>query len=244
MIRSAHAHLASLLLACACAHPSAAGPAREHPGAPGPAAAWRELRSAHFVLSTNLDSARAQEVALQLEFVRGALVSILGAELPARPLEVVAFAQAADYQPFQPAPDAYADYSFDGDGEERVVMWAYLDQARREVLSHELAHYVGYHAVPRQPLWFAEGLAQYLASGSELQPGFVYTAGVAPHSGYLELWHRNPVTIREVLGWNGKAAKAGALYVRSWVLVHYLANRRPDGFRALRARLAGGAAPP
>jgi tetratricopeptide (TPR) repeat protein len=244
MIRSAHALLASLLLACACVHSGVGGPAGERPGASGPAATWRQLRSAHIVLSTDLDSARARETILQLEFVRGALVSILGAELPARPLEVVAFAQPADYQPFQPAPDAFAHYSFDGDGEERVVMWAYLDQARRVILSHEMAHYVSYHAVPRQPPWFAEGLAQYLASGSEFQPSFVYTAGVAPHAGHLELWHRNPVTIREVLGWDGKAAKPAALYVRSWVLVHYLANRRPDGFRALRTRLAGGAAPP
>ena len=232
---------AAFLLACAGAHPGAAGSSSARPDAGGPAPIWRELRSAHTVLSTDLDPGRARQTILQLEFVRGALVKILDADLPSRPLEVVAFAQAADYAPFQPSPDAFAHYSFDDTGEERVVMWAYLDQARREVVSHEMAHFLAFHAIPRQPLWFAEGLAQLLASGSECLPAWVYTAGLFPHQGYLELWHRRPVTVREVLGWSGLEEKSGALYVRSWVLVHYLANRWPDRLRALEERFTAGA---
>lgn len=223
--------------ASGCAH---AGAGAQQAG-PGPA--WRELRTAHVSLATDLDPARARETILQLEFVRTALAKILGAELPSRPLDVVAFSRASDYAPFQPNADALAHFYADSDGEERVVMWAYLDQARRIIVSHELAHHVAYHAVPRQPQWFAEGLASFLASDSEVLPSWVYTAGTAPHEGYLEMWYRRPVKAEEVLAWSGSQAKSAPLYVRSWVLVHFLSHRRPDGFRALQKRLAAGEHP-
>lgn len=228
------------LLAQGCAAPARTFRCPVDGGAP-----WRELTSDHFVLRTDLREPEAAALVARLERLRAAVAAALGTA-PADDelrVEVIAFRTEEEYRPF--APDGAEGYYLrHAGGPPRVVLSGALDRRQRALLAHELTHHYLAGALRRQPRWLAEGLAVYAESLADDPGGQALRVG-APPPERLARARASPVPVRELLAWDGTPGDRPALdaYAASWLLVHWLAHRRPEAFGALRHRLAEGEAP-
>jgi tetratricopeptide (TPR) repeat protein len=130
-----------------------------------------------------------------------------------------------------------------------------------EVVAHELAHEVAWHHFTRQPPWFREGIATFVESvgveraddaartGSHVVRGTVERGG--RWAGFPSPLLANLVagstviSAKELLEWRGRIddADPGAFHARSWLLYHYLWNRRSKAFSDFEGRLAAGEDP-
>lgn len=240
-MRSAAAGLLALaLLASGCATP---GLAFRCPARGGPE--WRELASDHFVVRTDLPRREAAALLARLERVRAAVSAALFAGAPAVPgrVEVIAFRSVEAYRRFAPE-GATGYYLRHAGGPPRIVLTGEVTPTQRGLLAHELTHHFLSGVFQRQPRWFAEGLAVYLESLGEDDPGGRLRVG-APPIARLERVRAAPVPVQELLAWDGSAQGPGALdrYAASWLLVHWLVHRRPAAFAALQRSFAAGEPP-
>lgn len=206
---------------------------------------WRELSNEHFVLRTDLPRAEAAALVERLERMRAAVSAALFAGAPAVPgrVEVIAFRSAEEYRPFAPegANGYYLRYA---GGPPRIVLSGDVTPAQRALLAHELGHHFLSGTFRRQPRWFAEGVAVYLESLGEDEPGRRVQVG-APPPARLARARRARVPVRTLLAWDGSPQGGDLLdrYAGSWLLVHWLVHRQPGAFAELQRRFAEGEAP-
>lgn len=202
---------------------------------------WRELTSEHFALKTNLDGPAAVDVVEQLEELRARLVSAMPAHLPraTERLPVVAFAHREQLREYLAAGSAFAGaFVRDEVGRQHILLEGDLGPEQRRAVAHEVAHYLAYHVIQRQPLWFAEGSASYLEAAA---------MGGLPGQGLLAALSRGPLPVSKLFDWTHRESEPDALlpgrYATSWLLVNYLAERRADAFSEYQSLLAQGAEP-
>lgn len=206
--------------------------------------AWRELRTEHVVLQTDLPSSKAKELAGELERMFVVVRSGLFRNPPPAPglLRTVAFASEREFKRFAPA-NAGAYYRRSELSGPVVVMPGTLGDAQRIVIAHELTHHLTAQIFARQPPWFSEGLASFMESmGTRGSP----TLGGAPeHRSWLaSAHHGRRIRAADVLtasSFEGDAVHAA--YAESWALVHFLVNREPERFRELQVRFTRGQDP-
>jgi hypothetical protein len=202
---------------------------------------WRELRTAHFVLATDLPADAADELAEQLEVLLGADLVVLGALRPEVPetLRVVAFADVETFRAFVPPPH---DGVFVGGGGGVILLRGDLGRVTRASIgAHELMHYLLGRAIPRHPAWLAEGLATFVEGAGEGAAGETLRLGAAtPERVWASRTDRAP--LGEVL-----AAPRGPFtapqYATSWLLVHFLRAKHAERLVAYERRLARGEDP-
>ncbi len=242
---------AAVLLASGCAHSASF----RCPAEGGPA--WVEVESDHFVVRTDAGSSAGERVARELEVLR---MAELGAwdgpfDPPAR-LEVVVLRTRTEFlellDPHLPA--AVLGY-YSWGARPRVVVGQMLDrdrlsltlppfrdreEARAEaeesrVLRHELAHHLLGQILLRQPSWLAEGMACYMeVTRLGTWQGRPAAAVGLPAWG---AWAASRVPSAELLAWR-PGERGGRYYDASWLLVHWLMNRRGAAFTADQGRLA------
>ena len=102
------------------------------------------------------------------------------------------------------------------------------------MLRHELAHYLAFHVLVRQPRWLAEGLATYLQTVvvGTYQGKPAAAVGLPPRTVPLDLLGAEPASV-------GKLLRGEDLdYLWSGLLVHWLVNQRSDEFADYQQRLA------
>lgn len=220
---------------------------------------WREYRSAHFVLATDVSRGRAADLVLELERLHALVVAALfgdGVEIPGR-VHAVAFASPRRFEAF--APEHAAGYVISREWDTTLVFpFERLDPAS-EVIAHELAHRVAFHHFPRQTAWFREGLARFVATvgevrrderaarlGSHIVRGDRRSggrwAGLASPTVLAEVKHATSVGAKELLEWRGAPddADPGRFHAASWLLYHWLWNHRSQPFTEYQRRLAEG----
>lgn len=241
------AAVALLSLAGGCAHSRSF----RCPAEGGPP--WLEIQSDHFVLKTDVAGDAAERVIRELEIMRMAELGAWdGAFDPPARLEVVVVRTRNELREllgdlFPIVEGYYAPAS-----RPRIVGALFLEElasapnrwleleAQEEaeadaVLRHELAHHLTSQVLLRQPRWFSEGMAQYLAAIK------------------LGTWQGRPaaaVGLANKNAWKAKRVPAAALlaggnredpygyYASSWLMVHWLVNRRGADFAAYQRRLA------
>jgi tetratricopeptide (TPR) repeat protein len=225
--------LAALASIAVAARPSAA-----------PAPAWWELSSEHFVLRTDLEREDAGKVIRELELVRTLLTKALSLELPASTprIQAVAFARADDLFEFtgdrRIAGKAYSQPS--GRGQLLVMDGRPADM--RVVVAHELAHALLAQVIPRQPRWFAEGMAQWVSSIGRIDAEGTRWLGTLPDEWMAEeLRPGRMVSVKELLAWD-EVQDDGRRYAASWLLVRMLIDERPAAFADFEHRLVLGEA--
>ncbi|GAO02815.1 DUF1570 domain-containing protein [Anaeromyxobacter sp. PSR-1] len=208
--------------------------------------AWREIRTEHVVLQTDLSSRKAKELAGELERMFGVVRRGLFRNPPPAPglLRAVAFASPGEFRRF--APEHAGAYYLRSDlGGPIVVMPGTLGDAQRTAIAHELTHHLTAQIFARQPPWFMEGLAGFMESMGTAGVRGAPTLGGAPPHLYQAAWlaHGRTVRVADVLTSRNLLDSTGKLYAEAWALVHYLVNREPERFRELQVRYARGQEP-
>jgi tetratricopeptide (TPR) repeat protein len=206
---------------------------------------WREIRTAHFSLKTNLSSEGAQQSALELEQFRGALVSLLwpGSMEPPGLLDTIVVRNPSQLAEF--AGPGIAGYFAYGSRGSLLVTSSHtylagdygLDLA---IVAHELTHYLSFLALARQPLWLAEGLATFMETARILPGGERVEMGALPSS-WLRTAQRRRVPVQTLWEWGAVDVdpdEKSELYATSWLLVHLLINHHAPQLAEFLDRLA------
>jgi tetratricopeptide (TPR) repeat protein len=203
--------------------------------------AWREVRSAHVLLQTDLSSGDAQALAREVERVYQAVRGALFKSPPptTATVRVVALRSPAEFDLFAPK-GAAAFFSRQGGAGPTIVLHGQLRDGQRYVVAHELTHQVAAGVFARQPWWFAEGLACFMETVAAGGPGLHATVGGVPLHHFMQAY-----PYRGGLGLvvEGKGLPGSRRYALAWALVHYLVNKRPGEFGQLQSRFARGQDP-
>jgi tetratricopeptide (TPR) repeat protein len=219
-----------------------------------------EVESDHFVLKTDAPPDLAERLARQLEALRMAQLAAWDGRFdpPAR-LEVVVLRNQTELGelldpglrgPFQRVYGYYAwgarPLVVAGLMVDREAPSLVLPPFRREreetasalessILAHELAHHLIGQVLLRQPPWLAEGLAQYL-DATKLGTWQGRPAAGVGLAGW-DTWKAERVPAASLFAWR-PGEPGGHLYPSSWLLVHWLVNRRGAAFAGFQQRLA------
>jgi hypothetical protein len=217
----------------------AAGPVLcPDPGAPS----WVEVAGPHFVVRTDAGSGAAQDAVRHLERLRTATLKVaFGGKLdPPGVTEVVLLQddeEISDLTGVEDSDETLAGFFQVYLGRSRIVATSQFlrSSAALHTLRHELAHQLTAHAFPRQPRWFSEGMAEFLAAVDVNEAGDrpVAILGKPPPP-----WSwKEKVSIRDLLAWSCADSRQVPCYQTAWWLVHYLVNNRADTFADFQRRL-------
>jgi tetratricopeptide (TPR) repeat protein len=219
-------------------------------------APWREYRSRHFVVATDAPRASAELLVNDLEVLHALVVAaIVGddVEIPGR-VRVLAPSSPALFRSLAGSADLQAYVRLPRDGGSPIIVLPIVGRdADPEAVAHEIAHRVSWYLFPRQPTWFAEGLAMFAQTvatavdedaptGSHIVVGARSrrrAAGVVPRHFAGALASVTPMPPAELLSWNDvDEREPGRRHVWSWLLYHWLWNRRPKEFAEYTRRLS------
>ncbi|HEY6003415.1 MAG TPA: tetratricopeptide repeat protein [Anaeromyxobacter sp.] len=227
--------------------------------------AWREYRTRHFVVATDLSAGRAEAVVRDLERLHALVVQALvgeQAEIPGK-VRVVAFADPADFRRMGREPfEAY--FRIDWLSRPTIVFAVDGFQENAEVVAQSLAFHVSWYLFPRQPHWFTIGLGlfvQTVASTREETTAKIGTrivrggretggnwAGLAPAGAVKYLRRAGGGMPEDILTWSSwtddvHQEVVDRYYSWSWLLYHWLWNTRPKAFTDFTNRLANAEDP-
>jgi tetratricopeptide (TPR) repeat protein len=257
----------ALLALLACSATACVGPRLAQCPANG-GQPWNELESDHFLLQTDLPPKEAQEALAYLERTRAAMLAAawpeaLKLEMPK--LTVHVLAETSQFEDIFPRR---VDGVFSRAGDEPFIVlhgspssWDRRFTGRSDTTSstvkHELAHYLSSYFLLRQPLWLAEGLAQFMETlqlsedGKTAVLGQPHLTGVSNMKTLLDGVDRGVIddfSMKDVVTWERLPEDAAdwevaSRYSGSWLLVHWLYNTRAQQFAELQTRLAKGEDP-
>ena len=188
---------------------------------------WVEVQTPHFTVRAAAEEQPARVAAARLEQVRAALLAgSWHASVEARgKVEVVLLDddEVATYLPEGLAGSTVVNSL----GHVQVISGVEHDVSEVPVLKHELAHVVNAQYLLRSPLWLNEGLASYLETLT--LEGDRATLGRARDAWAVEA-NRRPLDLDGLFATGPEVYAANeeektSFYVRSWLLVHLLANR-------------------
>jgi hypothetical protein len=239
-------------LALACAH--------QRPRPP-PLTGWRELRSAHFRLRTNLPEGSARSTLEKLETLRWWLQAAwsTGGDSPGT-TEAIVLSDPAELASFTPSP-GIATISRDGPllvtaGQPEGFLGDRSPAA--DLLAHEVAHELIRHRMPGAPRWFHEGLAGYLETIFAVDDRYVRFGILRAEQLY---WRPLNLAGQTQIGATGNAVplkllsldetesrrwesasrdELNELYLSARLWVGVLRTQETPRMRALEAALAGG----
>jgi tetratricopeptide (TPR) repeat protein len=241
-----------IILFCT-SHPAKAGFRCSAKGGPE----WREYRTKHFLVDTDLRRQPAEVLIRSLEKLHALeLQALVGeqVEIPGR-LRVIAFSSPSQFEEMLTIRNVAGYFKVSSMAEPLIVLPVAGFQADPETVAHELAHFLSRYFFPRQPTWFAEGLAQFVetvaslpqdnapATGSHLVRGahtWPGSVGIMPRSRAFWLANTEQIPAEKLLAWNGGHDSSGSHHLSSWLLYHWLWNNRSKGLTDLQQRLSNG----
>ncbi len=244
----------TLLLALLTACNTACNPSARPPKSPSEGCAWTAITTAHFVVVTDLDESDARMAVANFETELEELRAVAFPRKDRVPrLTIVVFRNDDERFAFRSGATG-AEYidRLRGDIERSptivltAVRYASEQWLGRRTFLHELTHRYVHQAYGSVPVWFNEGLADYLSTMT-VEDGKA-TLGAVP-LGY-QLTRGYTASVAELLsvtpsafyGWRettvaGEAAR-NHYYRSAWALVHFLQNG-PPAVRAQFAALIG-----
>lgn len=218
---------------------------------------WARLQSEHFDIATDLDAPDALRAAETLETTRAAILSAAwpgkSDDLAAR-TSVVIFRDGLEFmQYFEHAAAVFVPFV-----RPTIVLWGKPDyweqktglsaEASSSLLRHELTHRVASAIYGRQPKWFSEGLAQFIetmtvsADGTKAKIGELFPEALENYRTY-----RERIGVSDALAWKTYTEHdqhgIHGLYGLSWLMVHYLLERRDKEFAVFQDGLRAGIEP-
>jgi hypothetical protein len=156
--RCTFAYTLALLVGCRPALPPI-------PSQGGPA--WTELTSPHFTLWTDASPDRGRELIDQCEHLHQIVFGVAFPWLPGGGKSIV-IALRDRFEVGEFVPSLFIAYAMPSSAvlEPVIVIDAQTDNSDGHVIAHELTHVISYGAIKDQPVWFAEGIAQFFETAS------------------------------------------------------------------------------
>ncbi|HVR69685.1 MAG TPA: tetratricopeptide repeat protein [Vicinamibacteria bacterium] len=211
---------------------------------------WLRARTDHFDLFTNVSEAEARRAATALDRFR----EVLGRLLPpprrrgGAPVAVLAFRDQDSFRPFTPRHDGEpraADGFFQG-GTGRSYIAVNLGNGRADPydpLFHEWAHLALNQALPAQPAWVAEGLAEVYSAWRQIDGDVVIGLSRPEHMRTLAGRGLMPLELLLRADYTSDAYHKPRLrdvfYAQAWAFAHHLLLGRTDGHARLHDYLDG-----
>lgn len=213
------------------------------PSQGGPA--WIEVQSEHFTLWTDAGAGRGTELVEQMEYLHQIVFGVaFPAWSDAGRTFAVALRDSRELHAY--IPNQFGALSVVGDNplHIRVIMFA-ADTGEYDgnVLTHELTHVISSLAIPKQPPWFAEGLAQFFET-THLDPAKSDVDVGEPLVHQVEAARREFLLPGDRLFACEKMdCRDHRFYATAAVAFAYLANTHPDQLAVLEDRLAHDQSP-
>lgn len=190
-----------------------------------PPDAWLRMQTANFELFTDAGERSGREILQQFERVHSFFELAYGnKKTNAKPVCLIAFRSAKEYQPYSPNEVAAA-YFQPGSDRDYIVMTAGVTDSSR-VPIHEYTHLMIHQSGQRIPLWMNEGTAE-LFSTMEARGPKVLVGNIIP-SHVATLSHETWINVGRLLDadhasdYYNEKSHAGLFYAESWLLVHML----------------------
>lgn len=198
---------------------------------------WRELRSEHFILNTDMRAGKAEDALRELEHLRAAVLAAAfptARRQPTGRIPVIIVDDRIHWMEYFPRNDGVFTHAL---WQPLIIMYGGNSLEREETIKHELVHYLSRFYLRHQPRWLAEGLATFFESldydVEAREVSFGHPSG--DHLRRVRSGMTIPlpalVTRDAFSGWSSGA------YATSWLLVHYLANHKPREFLAYQFHL-------
>jgi hypothetical protein len=148
----------TLMIACRPALPPV-------PSQGGPA--WTELSSPHFIVWTDASPDRGRELIAQCEHLHQIVFGVAFPWLPDGGKSIV-IALRDRFEVGEFVPSLFIAYAMPSSPalEPVIVIDSQTDNSDGHVIAHELTHVISYGAIKQQPVWFAEGIAQFFETSS------------------------------------------------------------------------------
>lgn len=203
---------------------------------PASAQRWIKVPAPDFTIYTNAGDNRGREVAARLEQVRKIFPVLLPRArwTTVAPLTVIAFRDPKDLLAFSPIhggkPVNVGGLYLKGEDRNFILLDVNEDSAWQPIY-HEYAHFMLEPNLPRTPVWFDEGFADYFST-VRFEAG-QFSLGLPP-AGYPETLAKAPaMSLQQVLEitpfsaeYKSLAHGRGEFYARSWLFVHYLLTNK------------------
>lgn len=197
---------------------------------------WIKVPGPDFTVFTNAGDNRGREVVVRLEQMRKIIPVLVPRSrwTVTAPLMVVAFRDHKDLLNLAPRyegkPVDVGALFLKGDDRNFIVLDVNADSEWRPVY-HEYAHFMLETNLPRTPLWFDEGFADYFSTVKFEVDKF--SLGLPP-PGYLETLEKaQQLSLEQVLNvtpyspeYKSMVHGRGEFYARSWLLAHYLLTNK------------------
>ncbi len=197
---------------------------------------WVEVRSPHFSVVTDGGEKRGRDVASRLEQMRtafGVLVNKDHINIPI-PVEVIAFKSTKELRQYSPLfkgkPIEIAGYYLGGQDRNFIALDLSANNAL-EAIFHEYAHMLLNGNYPPMPVWFDEGFAQYYETITIDRK--TITLGKAPESAGYVFRQFNFIPLGQLLAvghdsavYNESGDRRNIFYLESWLLVHYIFDKK------------------
>jgi hypothetical protein len=207
----------------------------------------RTLRSAHYLVHTDLEQSLAEELAKRLDAMHDEYARRLvdfTVPHPDAKFEVYLFARRDDFMRLTQNRYPNAGGVFMAG---RNLLAGYLEgQGRdgmRRIIQHEAFHQFAFTAISRDlPIWLNEGMAQYFEEG--IWTGTHFTFGQVPPRRLRQLQHdrtkKQLMPFRTMLAMTEKewekglisdAARGATQYNQAWAMTHFLVHGANGGDR-------------
>lgn len=185
---------------------------------------WLRVTSPYFEVYTTTGEQKAREAILHFEQVRGFFLAATGLQpFAGRPVRIILFQSARQYQPYQVGEGAPA-YACGALGQDEIVMGGIsAEQAR--LATHEYFHIL-MKPFRRLPLWLNEGGAEVYSTlhpvGEKVQFGDVLPAwrALLLTARWLDL--DTVFAVDRASPYYADSGKRQIFYAQSWALAHML----------------------
>lgn len=204
---------------------------------------WQRLEGPHFIVLTNQEDGEALATLNELERFLAIFGQFGWTGGTAHPHKVTAvvFENDVELHAFVPhrvggmffssAPYAPLILAYNGEGGFRSL-----------AIRHELVHYLASLSTPRQPAWFAEGIACYFATASTNIDNDEVSLG-RPDEQLAQTLEQHGVLSAVQLLDPHRDAHGRTFYPSAWLLVHYLMTHHQQAFVDYHARLIAAEEP-
>lgn len=194
---------------------------------------WHDIETDTFKLTTDLPADQARQGAQLIAQSLVAVSAMFGRApvINAGKIEIIAFASDMEFERVFGTRIAGITFS----GPEGSTLFVYGSPAKwferqrvdvqgtNSVVQHELAHAVLRRYFPKQPRWFAEGMADFLETAEWYDDDNV-RIGELNVQAYISYSKFRAVSVHDMLHWSGFGEREGTthgLYGLSWMFIHW-----------------------